>query len=490
MTNRILLALLLASSFLVSCAPESEVPEAGRPEAESPEAESPEAGEIPEASVRPKNIIFMIGDGMGHSQVKAYRYYANDPATEVIDPLPLDAYLTGAVATEAIAMDCAEDDATQCVLNPYGITDSASSASAYSTGKDTLVGRLGVSLEGERQESISEQARRQGIAIGIVSTSQVTHATPAAFYAHAKNRDENDTIADQLFDNQWEGMPLPQVILGGGTAVLKREDRDITAEFQAKGYSLVSNREELASNGSGLVLGLFAPIAMPRAWDRPDSMPTLADMTTAAIKVLEQDEEGFFLMVEGSQIDWASHSNDVAGVISEMQDFSAAIETAIAYAEQQGNTLVVVTADHETGGLSLGRDDQYFWNPRPIRGLKKTPAGITEEFLAGDEPLSVVAARHLPFELTEEERKALDEAKQETPPYPEYGVDGTQAYTLLNLLFDKRTQTEWGSMGHTGVDVPLYAIGPGSERFRGVLENEVVGQLLHELLLGSWADSE
>lgn len=461
MFSKILLS-LLASTFLSACAP---------------------AAIKSEASIKPKNVIFMVGDGMGYSQVKAYRYYANNPDTPVIDPLPFDRYHSASVATEAVTMNCAEDDETNCVLDPYGITDSASSASAYATGKDTLVGRLGVGLDGERQENITERARRQGIAVGIVSTSQVTHATPAAFYAHVKDRSESATIADQLFDNQWQGMPLPQVILGGGTDLLQREDRNITAEFIAKGYSLVSNRDELAENTASHVLGLFAPVAMPRAWDRPDGMPSLADMTAAAIKALEQNADGFFLMVEGSQIDWVGHSNDIVGTISEMEDFSAAVASALEYAERRGNTLVVVTADHETGGLSMGRDDLYFWNPRPMRGLKLTPAGITEEFLAGDGSLSVVAARHLPFELTDDELQELDEARQETPPYPEYGVDGTHAYTLLSLLFDKRTQTGWTSMGHTGVDVPLYATGPGSERFRGVLQNETVGQLLQELLL-------
>ncbi len=463
MISKTLLSLLLATTLVSACTPVAVKPKAGG---------------------KPKNIIFMIGDGMGYSQIKAYRYYADNPATHIIEPLPFDRYHSASVATEAITMDCAENNESNCVRNPYGITDSASSASAYATGEDTLVGRLGVGLDGRRQDNISERARQQGIAFGVVSTSQVTHATPAAFYAHAKDRSEVDTIADQLFDNQWKGMPLPQVILGGGTDLLQREDRNITAEFLAKGYSLVSDRDELARNTASLVLGLFAPISMPRAWDRAATMPSLADMTTAAIEVLEKNADGFFLMVEGSQIDWAGHSNDIVGVISEMEDFSAAIEAAMEYAERQGNTLVVVTADHETGGLSMGRDDLYIWNPRPIRGLKMTPAGITEEFLAGDESLSVVAARHLPFKLTEDEQQGLDEAKQETPPYPEYGVDGTQAYTLLSLLFDKRTQTGWTSVGHTGVDVPLYATGPGSERFHGVLENETVGQLLQELLLG------
>ncbi len=438
------------------------------------------------AEQKPKNIILMIGDGMGFAQVKAYRYFADNPNTPVIEPLPFDQYLVGAVATDAITLDCKKGQKANCTRDPYGVTDSASSASAYATGEDTLVGSLGISVDNERQENISERARRQNIAIGVVATSQVTHATPAAFYAHVAGRSETNAIADQLFDNQSQEMPLPQVILGGGSKYLQRRDRDIAAEFVAKGYSLVSDRDQLIANQSGLLLGLFAPIGLPRAWDRPATTPSLADMTTAAIKALAQNTQGFFLMVEGSQIDWAAHSNDIVGVVSEMEDFSRAIQVALDYAAAHGDTLVVITADHETGGLSMARDDQYKWDPRPLRGLNITPAGITGEFLAGKEKLSVVAQRHLSFELTKEEITSLDDAKPETPPYPDYGVDGAQAYTLLSLMFDKRSWSGWTTVGHTGVDVPLYATGPGSEQFRGVIQNEELGQKLQQSLLGQY----
>lgn len=433
---------------------------------------------------KPRNIILMVGDGMGYAQVKSWRYFADDPATPGIDPLPFDRYLVGSVATEAITLNCEKDQPENCTQDPYGVTDSASSASAYATGQDTLVERIGKSVDGELQENIAEKARRHGLSVGVVSTSQVTHATPAAFYAHVSGRDETDSIADQLFDNQWEGMPLPQVILGGGLKYLQREDRDLTAEFVAKGYSLVTNRDELNQSSANLLLGLFAPIGLPRNWDRPATTPSLAEMTRAAIRVLEQEPEGFFLLVEGSQIDWAAHSNDIVGVVSEMQDFSGAMEVALQYAAESGDTLVIITADHETGGLSMGRDDEYHWDPRPLRGLERTPAGITQEFLEGNEPLSVVAQRYLPFELTEQERQDLDVAKaDEEPPYPEYGVDGTQAYTVLSLVFDHRTRSAWTTMGHTGVDVPLYAFGPGSTQLHGVIQNEVLGQMLQGLLL-------
>ena len=180
----------------------------------------------------------MIGDGMGFAQVKAYRYYADDPSTPLIEPLPFDQYLVGAVATDSIFMNCGAGGAAPCVRDPYGITDSASSATAYATGQDTVIGRLGLSESGEVQESISEIARRQGRSVGMVVTSQITHATPAAFAAHVKDRAQYSDIADQLFDNQWDNAPLASVLLGGGTADLQRKDRDLVAEFTQAGYTL------------------------------------------------------------------------------------------------------------------------------------------------------------------------------------------------------------------------------------------------------------
>lgn len=452
-------------------------------------AETPGAAETPVAPVAPatpgtpKNLILMIGDGMGFAQVKAYRYYADDPSTPRIEPLPFDQYLVGAVVTDSIFMNCGEGGAAPCVHDPYGTTDSASSATTYATGQDTVVGRVSLSSAGETQESISEMARQRGKSVGLVATSQITHATPAAFAAHVQDRNQYSDIADQLFDNQWDNAPLARVLLGGGTADLKRKDRDLVAEFTQAGYTVVSNRDELLQTDASHLLGLFAPWGLARSWDRPASTPSLADMTRAALKALEQNQQGFFLMVEGSQIDWAAHADDIAGVISEMEDFSAAIEVALEFAAQRGDTLVVITADHETGGMSLGRDDIYHWDPRPLRGMKKTPAAMTEEYLAGSEPLSQVVARSIPFTLTAEEQISLDSYAREIPSDPAYGVDGTGAYMGINELMSKRTVTGWSTLGHTGVDVPLYAVGPGSESFRGLLQNEEVGRQLQAALL-------
>lgn len=417
----------------------------------------------------PRNVIFLLGDGMGPSYIKAYRAFADDPGTPLIEPLAIDALLTGAVATDSIVMNCEGSLRPTCVRNPYGVTDSAASATAYATGVDTINGRIGVDQNGEALTSVMELAARQGKGTGVVSTSQVTHASPAAFVAHALERREYPVIANQYYDNQVNGQPLVQVILGGGVADFQRSDRDVSAQLVAAGYEYVVDRDGLIAADTLPLLGLFAPVGMPRNWDRPDTVPSLADMTGKAIELLSDNEQGFFLMVEGSQIDWAGHGTDIAGVISEMQDFIAAIDVALEFAEEHGDTLVVITADHETGGLSIARDGFYDWDPVPMRGMKLTPQGITQQFMRDEEAsLAALLQAAVEFDLTPLERQALDLVER----------DEAEVYEALTTIMNERTLTGWTSNGHTGVDVPLYATGPGSERFRGVIQNEELGKLL------------
>lgn len=455
------LTLLLAVAALVSggcAAPTSTV--------HSP-ALSPASGNAP------RNVIFLLGDGMGFAQVKAYRYFADDPATDVIDPLPFDKHLVAAVATDSIALDCPPAESGKCVRDPYGVTDSASSATSYATGRDTVINRVSLDAGDRRMKTILQQASQRGKSTGLVATSQLTHASPAAFAAHVADRYMTNDIADQMFDNQWRGRPMVDVLLGGGLADFRRPDRDLVAEFSAASYETVFDAPQLATAQGPNLLGLFAPAELPAHWDRPASVPSLADMTRAALGLLERDPDGFFLFVEGSQIDWAAHENNVAGVISEMEGFTAAIAVALEYAAARDDTLVILTADHETGGMSLGARDTYRWDPRPLRDLGMTPAAMTAGFLTSDRALSAWLQPLLPFRLTEAENEQLDLAARE-----ELAV-----FSAICALFDARTVTGWTTHGHTGVDVPLYAFGPGAERLRGTLENEDLGRLLWELFL-------
>lgn len=419
----------------------------------------------------PKNIIFFLGDGMGAAQVKAYRAFADDPQTPIIEPLAFDGFLVGAVATDTITLDCATEDPASCERDPYGIADSAATATAYATGRDTANGMLALGPDGERYTTVLERAAQAGMGTGVVATSQITHASPAAFVVHVPARRDYEAIADQFHDNQIDGRPVAQVILGGGVADFRREDRDVAAEMvEGMGYELLGDADALEAAGGDRLLGLFAPVGLPRHWDRPESVPSLAAMTRKAIATLSRNEHGFFLFVEGSQIDWAAHGNDIAGVISEMEGFHEAVNVGLDFAMARDDTLVIVTADHETGGLSIARDYEYLWNPRPLRALDATPALMAARYLESDAPLSAIVEQSSRLTLSDAERTRLDTTER----------DPDVAFEVLADWLSERSRTGWTTSGHTGVDVPIYAYGPGSRRFSGTLENEVVGQRLME----------
>ena len=425
-----------------------------------------------ESAESPRNVVFMVGDGMGFAHVKAYRMYADDPSTDIIEPLPFDALQVGSVSTDSIIMKC---DALKlnCKRDPHGFTDSASSATTYATGRDTIRGRISVDPSGKPMRTILEGARMDGKSTGLVSTSQITHATPAAFASHVISRRLQNDIADQFFDSQWQGKPMVNVMLGGGLNYLRRDDRDLVSEFQNAGYKLALNRAELLDMEGDRLLGLFAPSGMPRAWDRDAEAPSLAEMTGVALKSLEQNQKGFFLLVEGSQVDWAGHGNSIAGVISEMEDFVAAVRVVLDFARQHPDTLVIITADHETGGMAVGRDGISRWDVKPLRGMKATPSAMTARYLAGEESLSRVVADNIAFKLNSTEVAELDATER---------VEDA-AFTAIADLFNQRTNTGWSSSGHTGVDVPLYVLGPGKERFHGVMQNENLGRVMREVFL-------
>jgi alkaline phosphatase len=266
---------------------------------------------------------------------------------------------------------------------------------------------------------------------------------------------------------------MVNVMLGGGLQYMQREDRDLVAEFSQAGYQVATNREGLLSMQGERLLGLFAPVGMPKAWDRDPTVPSLAEMTQIALKSLAGNPKGFFLLVEGSQIDWAGHGNSIPGVISEMEDFTAAIEVALEFAREDQQTLVVILADHETGGLAIGRDSMYRWNRTPLQGMKATPSGMIERMLAGDEKLSAIVAENVAFELSLEEMELLDAA----------GREEREAFAAVADIFNQRTHTGWTSGGHTGIDVPLYVFGPGSSHFHGVMQNEDVGRVMRKVFL-------
>ena len=278
------------------------------------------------------NVILLIGDGMGLSELSASFYYGDK------DPVFMRFREIGLIKTSSSKEE---------------VTDSAAGATAFSCGKKTYNGAVGLDTDSSRIENIVEILSLRGYNTGIISTSSVTHATPAAFYAHVPSRRMQYDIAEQLVTSDID------FFAGGGTKWFSnREDgKDLIMALEKNGF--VINQD----NGKDLVRDnkygyLLAENGMPTMLEnRGDFLP---DYTQLALDYFTAKKENFFLMIEGSQIDWGGHDRNTEYLIAELLDFDKAARVAMKYAEEHENTLVIVLADHETGGFTLsGKNGGY-----------------------------------------------------------------------------------------------------------------------------------
>lgn len=278
-----------------------------------------------------RNVILCIGDGMGAEQVRAARGFAG--AALSFEAFP---YQSAAVATDAAG---------------GAVTDSAAAATALATGRKVYNGVVGLAYPGggEELETLLEFYAKRGKAAGLVTTSYLTDGTPAGFGAHAASRYDQAKIAS---DYLWR--TRPEVLLGGGGCGLTEEDA------AAAGYAVATDAASLESLGAapgGRLAGLFGDGAMPYEADGVGELPRLPAMVAVALERLGRDEDGFFLLVEGGRIDHACHANDLARCVAEVLAFDEAVRTAAEWMEGRGDTLLLVTADHETGGLQVAGDN-------------------------------------------------------------------------------------------------------------------------------------
>ena len=290
------------------------------------------------ANQAPKNIILLIGDGMGIGAITAARCAGpgyNGKLT--MDTFPVIGLVTNYPANALV-------------------TDSAAAATALATGHKTNNGWLSIDPDHNRLQTILELARDMGKSTGIISTKFITDATPAAFVSHVDNRGKRTEIASQMIACR------ANVILGGGKKDFlpkiaqngARDDgRDLLAEAAKRGYDVIDNAEALEKSTSDRVLGLFAPDVMTTR--RPE--PTIAEMTAKTIDILSRNNKGFFLMSEGGQIDSYAHANDADNATRETLMFDDAVKVALDFAKTHKDTLVIVTADHETGGFAVANPD-------------------------------------------------------------------------------------------------------------------------------------
>jgi len=385
-----------------------------------------------ETGRRARNLILLIGDGMGQAHRFAGQLFAAGRRGRLaMDRLPH----VGTMATL-----CADPESF--------VTDSAAAATAIATGVKTANGAVAVDLDGVPHATILELARRSGRATGLITTCQLTDATPAAFGAHVLHRSDQSEIARQYLHET--GVDL---LLGGGGAYWYPEgaptplpndptdprDRalgtagDLTRDAAERGYAVVTAAGALRtavrqpSDGPRRLLGLFANQEMFRQsaegeGDRYDPPVSLADMTEAAIDLLSRNPNGFFLMVEEAAIDRMAHRNNAPMTIKGVLELDRAVQVALAFAERDPDTLIVVTADHECGGLAIaGSNDP----PYPY----EQGGGLLDTVLAGEDG---------PFPI----------------------ADATHGFVM-----------GWATTGHTASAVPITAQGPSAERIAGPIEN-------------------
>ncbi|QFT89100.1 Alkaline phosphatase 4 precursor [Bacillus sp. THAF10] len=383
-----------------------------------------------------KNVIYMIPDGYNAGYATNYRWYKG--ADSSFDP-----YVKGLIKTHSADTE---------------VTDSAAAGTAMATGHKTNNGMVGVTPDGEEVDSILDAAEDAKKSTGLVATSTITHATPAVFGASVEKRSDEAAIAPQFLDNEVD------VLFGGGRDYFTdsknggKQKENLIEKAEKQGYHYVSNKEELENAKGKKLLGLFADDAMAPEMHRDETEePSLAEMTNTAISTLNKNKKGFFLMVEGSQIDWAGHAQDPAWAMSDTEAFDQAVEAALEFAKKDGNTLVVVAGDHETGGMSVGANGEYDLKMDIVKGVTATGDKMASELNEDKSNVGEVVQKYTSLELTDKEIEKIKTAEK-------------PAIAINNVISD-RALIGWTSTAHTGTDLPVYAYGPQSEKFSGLLDN-------------------
>ncbi len=420
-----------------------------------------------------KNVIFIVPDGMSVDAVTLARWYNGG------SPLAVDAMASGLVRTY-------NADAP--------IADSAPAATAFATGFKTntpfigvlpaVAGMPGVPVPTAANvkrpvATVLEAARLAGKATGLVATCELPHATPAGFAAHDPSRKAYDDILEQMVYNNVD------VVFGGGFTYLspavRKDKEDLSAVLRDKGYQYLQSVYEFENLKSGKAWGLFAPVAMAYDFDRdPQAEPSLAQMTKKAIDLLLQDKEGFFLMVEGSKIDWAAHANDPVGIISDVLAWDLAVKTAVEFAKNRKDTIVVSVSDHGNSGITIGdksTSSNYSALPletfiAPLKKAKLTGEGLESLLNADRSNAKTVVQDYFGIaDPTEDELKAVVAA-----------APGSLNY-VVGPMMASRAKIGFTTTGHTGEETMLYTWTPAPEgRLVGTYENTDIARYIEKAL--------
>ncbi|MBB1271085.1 alkaline phosphatase [Shewanella sp. SR44-3] len=558
MTHKSLLALAISSCLLTACNSDTKTVEVIK--------EVEVTKEVPPAEVtQVKNVILMIGDGMGAQQVGLLEEYARRAPNSTYKSQGGKTALSklGEIGQLGLSLNAPHGD------NGSLVVDSACSATQLATGKAAGSEMIGLDSDGNIVATILEKAKAKGKATGLVSDTRITHATPAAFAAHQPHRSLEAQIAEELIaSNNVDVMLsggarvfLPADIssntqaqqsmqdLGAPASVYKKskrsDERNLLLEAKDNhGYTLAFDNKQLSAAQGTKLLGLFANSGMSDAIaytacrkENTCTEPSLRDMTLKALDILSKDEDGFFLMIEGGQIDWAGHLNDTGWMLHELLRFDEAVDAVYEWVKNREDTLVIVTADHETGsfGFSYSRNnlpEAQSLNGDGMQGLDYQPnfnfgalshldklyaqsgtfynmmdrvdAGWNFDNSTGQQ-WSDAINEYSAFKVTPEQASAVGVRENndyyvaghsylsaaqfpKVNDFKEFYVYGDETHgNLIGRALAKEQNTVWGTGTHTAAPVPVYAFGPyGVTKQFSMMQHHVeIGQKMITALVGN-----
>ncbi|QEG34037.1 alkaline phosphatase [Bythopirellula goksoeyrii] len=536
---------------------EEVAPKLDFPSTSTPDSSLANGVALPEQRIR--NVILMIGDGMGPQQLGLLFAYARHSLASQASGKPLSERMA---AIEKLA---SQGNVGIVRTNPHGalVVDSASAATQLATGVWSGSEMIGVDYRGNAAKTVLEIARDTGRSTGLVSDTRMTHATPGAFAAHQRHRSMENEIAVDMLGNQvdvlmsgglrhWipqavnkrdsaSYMALVQMIGGAFDVSSKRQDnRNLLLEARGD-YQLVFDRSSMAQLSEGKVLGLFANSEMLDAIGERKTLesgvrtePTLVEMAEKSLEILNKNSKGFFLMVEGGQIDWAGHNNDAGDMLWELIQFDDAVRAVFDWASKRDDTLVLITADHETGSFGFSYSGYEIPEAQKIGGNvfgeepfapnfnfgpqhalddlaaqqksyfeiftefdslpaeERTPERLMEIVNGAVKPLSITLAdatdllNRMPNQYYQKGHPYLG-----TPTLPEmpdqesfYVYGENLRMNRLGHILGTQQHVVWGSGTHTSTPVLIASFGPGSERFTGILHATDVGKRMIEMIQG------
>ncbi|KAI8890768.1 alkaline phosphatase-like protein, partial [Backusella circina FSU 941] len=434
-----------------------------------------------------RNVIMMISDGLGPASVsfaRTYYQYKNDHPYDF--QMPLDTIHVGQSRTRS---------------SSSLVTDSAAGATAFSCGLKTFNGAVGVDPENNPCGTVLESAKhKHGMLTGLVATSRITHATPASFSAHVIDRNNENAIALQQIGQNPLGRSVDLMFGGGYCHFIPKSEkggcrldsRNLLEEATEKyNWSTVihNNREgfdDLSSKSNILpVMSLFSSDHMSYEIDRdPKNEPSLSEMSKKALDILYESsknkEKGFFLMIEGSRIDMAAHSNDAPAHVHDILEYQNTVDLVKKYVDEHPDTIMISTSDHETGGLSLARQisskyPDYLWYPDVITKTKSSSGFLSNKI---KQQKGKVTRKYIIENILRDGLGITDASNREINKLMDKkGVD-----KYLADMVSVRAQLGWATHGHSGVDVNLYAYGKGTEELRGSHENIEIGHFISRTL--------